>query len=77
MQRCGFENNYGNMLANLKENKSHTVAAHWWTLVPAEAGEECGLAELKQARQQGHGRSAGQIITHPDGAATWYSLHIH
>lgn len=31
----------------------------------------------QRGRQQEHSSSTGQIITHHDGTATWYSLHIH
>lgn len=53
MERCGFENDCGNTLENLKENKSHTSATQWWTLIQAEAGDKWGLAEPKQAGSRG------------------------
>lgn len=52
MERCGFENDCCNALENLKENKSYTFAAQWWTLVQA-AGEDCGPAEPRQAGSRG------------------------
>lgn len=49
MELCGFENDSSNTLENLKDDKSYTVAAQWWTLAQAEAGDERGLGEHKQA----------------------------
>lgn len=49
IELCGFENDCSNTLENLKDDKSYTVAAQCWTLVQAEAGDERGLDEHKQA----------------------------
>lgn len=71
---CDFENNNGNILENVKHAKSYTFAAKQWT---CWGRGQVGPGWTQAGRRQEHGNPAGHIITHPDGAATWYSLHIH
>lgn len=77
MEWHGFEKDCGNTLENLKENKSYTVAAQWWDFGPSWGRGQVGPGWTQAGSQREHGSPAGQIITHPDGEATWYSLHTH
>lgn len=66
-----IESDCGNTLEKLIKNKSYTVV----DCGPSWGRGRVGPGWNQAGRQQEHGSPGGQIITHPDGAATWYSLH--